>query len=190
MFKDEPMKVQVKWPKLRIKNALLSQFLTYPHTDGTNVSSVWNTSSEVDNLNTHLESNHEERKNREEDSDEKLHTSLQVIPSQAWVLPTPRSSRDSNATTFGSPSVVPCQVLSHSGASVGINVTFETSIDDLSSVVFPLVSLQLSLVDLQVLWRLATSDDSNFTIKTVRIFRDWPLPGPRLQWQIAWYEQF
>ena len=90
MTTTKPMKVEVKWPKPRPRNALLSQFLVNPSTDSTEVSCVWDPGSGISNLNTHIGSNHEEQDTSTQTAENTSNTSVTVIPNQLWVLTNPR----------------------------------------------------------------------------------------------------
>ena len=52
------MKGQVKWPRQRLRNALLLHFLSNPYTTSTDVSCVCDKSSETSDSKDHIDSNH------------------------------------------------------------------------------------------------------------------------------------
>ena len=54
-------KVQVKWPKPRLRNVILSQFPSNPDTDRTSVSSVWEKDSGESDLKSHIDSDHDKK---------------------------------------------------------------------------------------------------------------------------------
>ena len=178
--------MQVKWPKPRLRNVILSQFQFHPDTDSTSVSSVWDKDSKEYDLKSHIESDHDKRDPLKSDVTTKTveASDLPYYVDPLQVSPIPRSSRSSKFTIGtsadpSSPPVIPHQVLFLPGNSNGNNSTNETDGLDDSSVISLLVSLQFTTIKG---FRTATN-----TTSTKTIFQQWSLPGPRLIWQIAWY---
>ena len=142
---------------------------------------MWESTSVKSDLNTHNESDHVKQDSNPEEKN--------------------------TVTEFNArcPPVVPLQVLLQHNISACSNSTSRTLTAPSSPLDFLLVSsrhttfydfetttttLRPYVNTFQVLLWSTDLDDFNFTRLAVKTIRHWTTLGPRLQWQIAWYEQF
>ena len=179
-------KVQVKLVRRRQRNAILSQFAFPPRTDESTLSSVWKIRSVTTDLNNHDESEHLEQdiKPEEELTVTELNaTCSPVVPLQVLLQHNISASSNSTSRTPTATSS-PLDFLLVSSR--------RTTISDFKSTIITTIntSLKSSVNPLQVLLWWTFIDELAFTLPTVIIIREWSTPGPRLQWQIAWYARF
>ena len=84
-------KVRVNWPKPRLRNCILSQFIPSPDTDDTTVSCVWDSESEIKDVKTHIKLEHEKPDTQPEATIKTANSGLPVTPLIPEALTTPRS---------------------------------------------------------------------------------------------------
>ena len=197
-------KVQVKPPRTRFRNVILSQFTSDPRTDCPHLSCVWEPTSRKTDISNHKASEHvvQDRDFEKTVVTQKDSANSPVVPHQ--VLSTPETSRASNTIGTSNTSLVPHQVLSQREDSIDSNaiigtveanltsvvpsyvLSHHTTFIDITSTIFTPTTLSAS-VDLPVsLWTVSTND-SITTLPTDDFCRQWSLPDQRRIWEIAWY---